>query len=132
LLYMLIFASCVLSKTKYLASIFQWLQFRHHAGWAKLHEISNTLQTILYRVYTSCRKGIVHIQMQCRSDTEEVGRSLAVARSRSQPSSEKTCTTIVSGDLKVPEVHNDCETLEKVCPPRIKASTIPNAIFLSC
>ena len=71
--------------------------------------------------------------MQCRSDTEEVGRSLAVARSKSQPSSEKVCTTIVSGDLEVPEVHNGCEALEKVCPPRIKApSTIPNAIVLSC
>jgi hypothetical protein len=131
LLYMLVFASRVLSKTKYLVSMFQWLQFRHHAGWATLHEISNTLRIILYRVYTSFRKGI-HIQMQCRSDTEEVGRSLAVARSKSQPSSEKTCTTIVSGDLKVLEVHNGCETLEKVYPPRIKASTIPNAIFLCC
>ncbi|KAJ8580002.1 hypothetical protein M405DRAFT_92593 [Rhizopogon salebrosus TDB-379] len=88
LLYMLVFASRVLSKTKYLASMFQWLQFRHHAGWAKLHEISNTLRIILYRVHTSFRKGI-HIQMQCRSDTEEVGRSLAVARSKSQPSSRK-------------------------------------------
>jgi hypothetical protein len=66
--------------------------------------------------------------MQCRSDTEEVGRSLAVAHSKSQSSSEKTCTTIVSGDLKVLEVHNGCETLEKVYLPRIKASTIPNAI----
>ena len=71
--------------------------------------------------------------MQCRSDTQEAGRSLAVARSKSQPSSEKICTTIVSGNLEVPEVHNGCETLEKGCPPRIKApSTIPNAIFLSC
>jgi hypothetical protein len=30
--------------------------------------------------------------MQCRSDTEEAGRSHVVARSKSQPSSEKTCT----------------------------------------
>jgi hypothetical protein len=58
-------------------SMFQWLQFRvfqHHAGWAKLREISN----ILLILYTLFWKGI-HIEMQCRSDTEEVGRSLAVA-----------------------------------------------------
>ena len=53
--------------------------------------------------------------MQCRSDTDDAGRSLAVARSKSHPSSEKTCTTNASGDLEVPEMHNGCETLEKVC-----------------
>jgi hypothetical protein len=47
-------------------------------------------------------------------------------------SGDRSSPVVSCGDLKVLEMHNGCETLEKVYPPRIKASTIPNAIFLSC
>jgi hypothetical protein len=49
LLFMLVFATCVLSKTKYLASMFPSLQFQHHEGWAKLCDISNTLRITLFQ-----------------------------------------------------------------------------------